>query len=83
MSGENGHIIFDRIQWNFVNSKSLDQEDLYQSISFANYREVDIKIYSPKNDIIIIIIFLINICFGCVKETSQRDVSFTHLNHFF
>ena len=41
---------------------------------------VDIKIYNPQN-VIIIIIFLKNICFGCVKEMSQGDISFTHLKH--
>ena len=44
----------------------------------SNYREVDIKnIYNSKNDYF----FLSNTIFGCVKETSQGDISFMHPNH--
>ena len=31
----------------------------------------------------ILIVVYNNICFGCVKETSHRDVSFTHPKHMF
>ena len=42
--------------------------------------EVEIKIYNPQNHIIIII-FVINICYGCIKEMSLRDNSFMHPKH--
>ena len=35
---------------------------------------------TPKNDYYQKI-FLSNICFVCVKEMSQGDVSFTHIKH--
>ena len=36
--------------------------------------------HNPQNDIIIIFDILVSICFGCIKETSQRDVSFLQPN---
>ena len=38
------------IQSNLVNWKSSGLEVLFQIISSLNYREVDIKLYNPKND---------------------------------
>ena len=49
----------------------------FEVLDFFNYREVDIKIYNPQK-LIIIGVFLSNICFWCVKETSLGDISFTH-----
>ena len=48
-------------------------------MSSSNYREVDIELITPKNDYFHF--FLSNISFGCVKETSQGDVSFMHPKH--
>ena len=45
--------------------------------------EVDIKMNNPQNDTIIIFDIRVSICFGCVKETSQGDVSFTQPKHMF
>ena len=42
---------------------------------YSNYREVNMKYITPKNGYII---FLSITCFGCVKDTSHVDVSFTH-----
>ena len=50
---------------------------LFQTIINSNYSGVDIKYVTSKCFIIII---LINICFVCVKETSQC-VSFMRPNH--
>ena len=64
------------IQSNLVNSKSSGLEVLFRIISSSNYRAVDIKYMTPKNDNQIFI--LSNISFGHVKETSQGDISFLH-----
>ena len=49
-------------------------------MSSLNYREVDVKSIKPQN-IYHQLLFQSDICFKCVKETSQRDVSFTHPKH--
>ena len=67
------------LQSNLVHSKT-GLEILFRSIENSNYWEVDIiNIKRPK--MIIIIFFLSNICFLCIKETSHGDVSFTHPKH--
>ena len=47
-----------------------------------NYREADMRIYIPKNDYYHLFLSN-NICFVCIKDTPQGDVSFTHPNHMF
>ena len=66
------------MQSDLVNWKSSGLEDLFRIISGSNYRAVDIKYMTPKNDKQAFI--LSNISFGHipVKEMSQGDVSFTH-----
>ena len=39
-------------------------------------------IYNPVK-LVLTRVFLSNICFVCVKETSQGEVSFTNPNHMF
>ena len=56
------------------NSKSSRLEALFLITSSSKYMVEDIKIYNPQNGII----FLLNICFGCVKEMSHRDAPFMH-----
>ena len=60
--------------------KSSGLEILFRSIESSNYREVDIRINDPKM-IIFWVFFLLNISFGCLKETSQGDISFRHPKH--
>ena len=56
-----------------VNSKSSRLKVLFDFFfNYSNYREIDIKEFN-----------LSLICFVCVKETSQGDVSFTHSKHIF
>ena len=58
-------------------------------ISSWNYREVDIKLYNHQKrffwELYTFIVYqffsLSNISFGCIKETSQRDFSFTNPKH--
>ena len=61
--------------------QSLKLEVLFRMISSLNYREMNIKLYNHKMDIISV--FLSNICFGYVKETSAEGRVFSHQNHSF
>ena len=54
-----------------------DQEIYFEIARSSNYREVEIKICYPKNNLFTGF-FLSKISFGCAKETSQGDVNFTH-----
>ena len=58
------------LQSNLLNVKSSGLEILFRMISSSSYREVDMKIYNPKNDYYY---FFLSIKhkFGCVKEKSQ------------
>ena len=53
------------------------------AIESSHYREIDIRICIPQNDYCIIIFPLSSICFVCIKEMSQGDISFTHTKHMF
>ena len=57
------------------------REVLFQRIETSNYREVDIKIFTPINDYYKC--FPIRHTFWCIKETSQRDVYFTYQKRMF
>ena len=59
----------------------IDIKGLFRIISDSNYR-IDIK-YESAEMIIYQFVFLSNISFGCIKETSQGDVSFAHPKHMF
>ena len=71
-----------QIQLNLVKSKSSRLEVLFQIISSLNYGEVEITYFKPKN-YYYQVFSLSNLCFGCVKETSQGDVSYTSPQHMF
>ena len=54
-------------------------EILFRNIESLNYRELDIRIYSPPKSYYDHFLSLSNICFECIKETSPLK----HLKHMF
>ena len=68
-----------QLQSNLINLKSSGLEVLFRIIRSLNYREVDIKFCNPQR--CLLSVFLSNIRFGCVKEMTKRDVSFTQPKH--
>ena len=60
---------------NLKNLKSSGLKFLFGIINSLNYREVDIKIYNPKNDYFHFIFFFNQTLFWHVKELSHGDVS--------
>ena len=59
-------ILIQYVQLNLVIPKSLGKEVLFRSIESSNYRRVDKN--RQLRTMIIIIVFLSNTCFGCVKK---------------
>ena len=79
---KDGLIPLNKLQWNLVNSHSKGLKNLFPSIKISNYRELIMRTYNhPK--MTIIDFSLSNICFVCIKKTSQGDVSFTNPKHMF
>ena len=70
-----------QIQSNLVNSKSSELDVLFRIIRSSSYMEVDMYIYNPYKLLLSVFFFFIKHTFWCVKEMSQRDVSFTHPKH--
>ena len=70
-----------KIQWNLVNSKSCWLE-VYFELSVIWIIGYNIK-KCEIAEVFYQFFFLSNISFGCIKETSQGDVSFAHGKHMF
>ena len=71
------------LQLNLVNLKSWGLENLFRSTECSNYRELDIRIYNLQKWLLSGYFPVEHKCFLCVKETSQRNVSFMHTKHMF